>query len=45
MQKKAHREFYFRPKIILKGLKNINNLDKLKLYLNAAIAFLGIGRN
>lgn len=42
MQKRAYREFYFRPKIILKAIKNINNLSKLKIYINAAMTFLGI---
>jgi radical SAM superfamily enzyme YgiQ (UPF0313 family) len=45
MQKKAHREFYFRPKIIFKAIKNINSFDKLKLYFNAGIAFLGLGKS
>lgn len=42
MQKKAYREFYFRPKIILRLLKDVKNLEKLKAYLNAGFAFLGI---
>ena len=41
MQKKAYREFYFRPSIFLKAIKNINSLNKLKIYIDAAIAFLG----
>ena len=44
MQKKAYREFYFRPKIILKALKNIKDLEKFKIYLNAGIAFLGLDK-
>ncbi len=44
MQKKAYREFYFRPKIFLKAIKNMNNIEKLKIYLNAAITFLGFGK-
>ena len=44
MQKKAYREFYFRPKVIIKSLKNIRDVEKLKIYLNAAIAFLGIDK-
>ncbi len=41
MQKAAYREFYFRPKIIFKALKNMKNAEKMKLYLNAGVAFLG----
>lgn len=44
MQKKAYREFYFRPKIILNAVKKLNSLKKLKIYLNAGIAFLGVGK-
>jgi len=40
MQKKAYREFYFRPKIIFKAIKNLNSLKKIKVYFNAGIAFL-----
>ena len=40
MQKKAYREFYFRPKVIWKAIKSVDNLDRLKLYFNAGIAFL-----
>ena len=40
MQKKAYREFYFRPKIMFGALKDIKNLEKLKIYLNAGMAFL-----
>jgi anaerobic magnesium-protoporphyrin IX monomethyl ester cyclase len=40
MQKKAYREFYFRPKIILKALREMKNAEKIKLYLNAGMAFL-----
>jgi len=40
MQKKAYREFYFRPKIIFKSIKHITNWKKFKLYLNAGTAFL-----
>ena len=42
MQKKAYREFYFRPKIILRSLKNMTSLRKFKTYFNAGIAFLGL---
>jgi len=45
MQKKAYKEFYFRPKIILKAIKNINSLQKLKIYFNAGVAFLGINKS
>lgn len=44
MQKKAFREFYFRPRIIFKAIKNLNSLTRLKVYINAGIAFLGIGK-
>ncbi|MAG10939.1 hypothetical protein CMI44_01340 [Candidatus Pacearchaeota archaeon] len=44
MQKKAYRSFYFRPKIFFKALKNLNSPKKLKAYLNAGIAFLGLGK-
>ena len=44
MQKRAYREFYFRPKIFFNALKNLNSPKKLKIYLNAGIAFLGIGK-
>ena len=40
-QKKAYREFYFRTKIIIKAIKKIDSFEKLKIYLNAGIAFLG----
>jgi len=42
MQKKAYREFYFRPKIFFRGLKNIKDIKKFKIYLSAGLAFLGI---
>ncbi len=41
MQKRAYREFYFRPSILLKAIKSVDNLNRLKLYINAGIAFLG----
>jgi len=44
MQKKAYRSFYFRPKIFFKALKNLNSPKKLKVYFNAGIAFLGVGK-
>lgn len=44
IQKKAYREFYFRPKIILKAIKNLNSLKKMKVYFNAGVAFLGIDK-
>jgi len=44
MQKKAYREFYFRPKIFIKALKNIKDIEKFKIYLNAGIAFLGLDK-
>ncbi|VVB83577.1 Ribosomal protein S12 methylthiotransferase RimO [uncultured archaeon] len=44
MQKKAYREFYFRPKIFIKALKNIRDVEKFKIYLNAGIAFLGLNK-
>lgn len=40
MQKRAYREFYFRPKIFIKTLRNMSDMKKIKIYLNAAIAFL-----
>jgi len=40
MQKKAYKEFYFRPKIFLKALKNLKDISKLRIYLNAGMAFL-----
>jgi len=40
MQKRAYREFYFRPKIFIKALKNLKDIKKIKLYLNAGMAFL-----
>ena len=45
MQKKAYKEFYFRPKIILKAIKNISSLRKLNIYFNAGIAFLGVNKS
>ena len=42
MQKKAYREFYFRPLVILRAIKNIDSWKKLKIYINAGITFLGI---
>lgn len=45
MQKKAYREFYFRPKIFLKAIRGINSPKKLKIYLNAGLAFLRIGKD
>ena len=44
MQKKAYREFYFRPKIFLKALKNLRSIDKVKIHVNAAISFLNWGK-
>ncbi|MCK4647417.1 cobalamin-dependent protein [Candidatus Pacearchaeota archaeon] len=41
MQKRAYREFYFRPKIMWRAIKSVDNLNRLKLYINAGIAFLG----
>jgi len=40
IQKKAYREFYFRPKIIWRAIKSVDSLDRLKLYINAGFAFL-----
>ncbi|MCL5018803.1 MAG: B12-binding domain-containing radical SAM protein [Candidatus Pacearchaeota archaeon] len=40
MQKKAYKEFYFRPKIFIRALKNIRDFEKFKIYLNAGLAFL-----
>jgi len=40
MQKKAYREFYFRPKIFLKAIKNLNSLKKMRIYFNAGVGFL-----
>jgi len=45
MQKKAYRSFYFRPQMFWKALKKIDSWARLKLYLNAAVAFLGVGSN
>lgn len=42
MQKKAYREFYFRPKIFWRALKSINSFAKLKLYTQAAKGFLSL---
>lgn len=42
MQKTAYREFYFRPKIFIKAIKSCKDIKKLKLYLNAGLAFLGV---
>ncbi len=44
MQKRAFREFYFRPKIIFKALKNIKDIKKFRVYLNAGMAFLGLSK-
>jgi radical SAM superfamily enzyme YgiQ (UPF0313 family) len=43
MQKRAYREFYFRPKIFYRALKNVKDFKKLRIYANAAVAFLGVG--
>lgn len=42
MQKKAYKEFYFRPRILIRALKNIRDAEKFRIYLNAGLAFLGI---
>ena len=42
MQKKAYREFYFRPRIFLNALKGMNSLKKIKIYLNAGVTFMGL---
>ncbi len=40
MQKKAYKEFYFRPRIFINSIKNLRNIKKFRLYLNAGLAFL-----
>ncbi len=40
MQKKAYKEFYFRPMIFFKTLKKLGDIKKFRLYLNAGLAFL-----
>jgi radical SAM superfamily enzyme YgiQ (UPF0313 family) len=42
IQKQAYREFYFRPKIFLNALREMNSLKKIKVYLNAGISFIGL---
>ncbi len=44
MQKKAYRQFYFRPRVIAKALKNLKDVRKLKVYLNAGLAFSGLSK-
>jgi anaerobic magnesium-protoporphyrin IX monomethyl ester cyclase len=44
MQKRAYRAFYFRPKVMFRALKNLRNIEQIKLHISAAIAFLGIGK-
>ncbi len=40
LQKLAHKQFYFRPKIILRLLKNISTYEELKMYFKSALALL-----
>lgn len=41
LQKKAMRSFYFRPKFIIKQLKNINSISSIKMYARGAYGLLG----
>ena len=40
MQKIAYREYYFRPRMILKKLREIRSLKQLRAYLKAGLAVL-----
>ncbi|MBU2473097.1 B12-binding domain-containing radical SAM protein [Patescibacteria group bacterium] len=42
MQKKAYREFYFRPSYIWKHFKRLKDFDKIKQYFDALMYILGI---
>ncbi len=42
LQKRAHKEFFLRPKIILRFLFNIRSFDELKVYAKGALALLNI---
>ena len=44
MQKKAYREFYLRPAIFLKAAKRMKSLKQSKLYLSAALSFMGLNK-
>ena len=39
-RKKAMRQFYFRPRVILKTLKRIRSLKELKLFIEMLCEFL-----
>jgi radical SAM superfamily enzyme YgiQ (UPF0313 family) len=43
MQKKAYREFYFRPKMIFKKLLEIRSMKQLASYLKAGLGILRLG--
>lgn len=40
MQKKAYREYYFRPRMMVKKLLEIRSLSQLRDYMNAALGIL-----
>lgn len=41
LQKRAMREFYFRPRFIFRQFKNFNSLSSIKMYLRGAYGLLG----
>jgi radical SAM superfamily enzyme YgiQ (UPF0313 family) len=40
--KRAHKEFYFRPKYILRQLLNINSIERLKVMLRGIKALMSM---
>ena len=42
LQKRAHKEFFFRPKVILRFIFNISSFAEVKLYLKSAIALFKV---
>lgn len=42
LQKRAHKEFFFRPKIILRFLLNIRSIGEIRLYAKTALALFNL---
>jgi len=46
MQRRAYREYYFRPRMIVKKLLEVRNLKQLHAYVKAgmAVAKMSVGK-
>ena len=42
LQKKAHKDFFLRPRIILRFILNIKSIEELKLYAKSALALFSL---